>query len=73
MYFLGKNLIIGNMYNKGVTLIITRKKLSFRKHFICPIQEFLEIKCKYFTILNNQISIFHKSIYIYTIIVNEKE
>jgi hypothetical protein len=65
MYFLGKNLIIGNMYNKGVTLIITRKKLSFRKHFICPIQEFLEIKCKYFTILNNQISIFHKSIYIY--------
>jgi hypothetical protein len=49
----GQILIISDMYSKYVKLIRTRKKLSFKKHFTCQIQEFVELKYKYITILNN--------------------
>jgi hypothetical protein len=50
---MGEILIISDMYNEDVRLIITRKKLSFKKHFTCQIQELKKIKCKYIKNLNN--------------------
>jgi hypothetical protein len=51
--FLGQILIISYMCNKDLKLIIRIIKLSYKKYFACQIQEFLEMKCKYITILNN--------------------